>query len=81
MKFFVSCLMAILLCLSLDSCKEALTQEEGGNHIEVSNSGNDSNEAETDSLTDATAESMIKAERMKKKDVILRKTKAQYVIY
>ena len=80
-KSFVTCLMVLLLCLSLDSCKEVLTQKEGGEKKEVSNSGNDSKEAETDSLTDATTDSKIKAERMKKKDVILRKTKAQYVIY
>ena len=80
-KLFVTCLMVLLLCLSLDSCKQALTQEEGGDHIEVSNSGNDNKEAETDSLTDATTDSKIKAERMKKEDAILRKTKAQYVIY
>ena len=80
-KSFVTCLMVLLLCLSLDSCKQALTQEEGGDNIEVSNSGNDSKEAETDSLTDATTGSKIKAERIKNKDVILRKTKAQYVIY
>lgn len=80
-KLFVTCLMVLLLCLSLDSCKQALTQEEGGDHIEVSDGGNDNKEAETDSLTDATTDSKIKAERMKKEDTILRKTKAQYVIY
>ena len=80
-KLFVTCLIVLLLCLSLDSCKQALTQEEGGDNIEVSNSGNDNKEAETDSLTDATTDSKIKAERMKKEDAIHRKTKAQYVIY
>ena len=80
-KYFVTCLMVLLLCLSLNSCKETLTQEEGGDHIEVSNSGNDSKEVETDSLTDATTDSKIKADSLNKKDVILRKTKAQYVIY
>ena len=78
-KSFVTCLVVLLLCLSLDSWKQAQSQEEGGDNIEVSNSGNDSNEEETDSLTDATTGSKIKAER--NKDVILRKTKAQYVIY
>ena len=73
--------MVLLLCLSLDSCKQALKQEERGDHIEVSNGGNDNKEAETDSLSDATTDSKIKAEKMKNKNAILRKTKAQYVIY
>ena len=80
-KFFVTCLMVLLLCLSLDSCKETQTQEVGGDNIEVSNNGNDSKEAGKDSLTDATTDSKIKAESLNKKDVLLRKTKAQYVIY
>ena len=81
MKFFVTSFMAILLCLSLDSCKKTQTQEEGGDHIEVSNSGNDNKKVGKDSLTDATTDSKIKAESLNKKDVLLRKTKAQYVIY
>jgi hypothetical protein len=46
----------------------------------VANSEDDGKEAGEDSL-DATTDSKIKAERMKKKDVILRKTKVQLVIY
>lgn len=80
MKAFVTYLIAVLLCLSLDSCKEAMIQEEGGN-IEVADCENDSKEPETDSLTDATADSKINAESLNKKDVLLRKTKVQYVIY
>ena len=80
MKAFVTYLMAVLLCLSLYSCKKATTQEEGGN-IEVADCENDSKEPETDSLTDATADSKINAESLNKKDVLLRKTKVQYVIY
>ena len=79
MKVFY--LMAFLVFLSLGSCKQALTQEEGEEIIEVANSENDSEEADTDSLTDAAIDSKIKVERMKNKEVILRKTKAQYVIY
>jgi hypothetical protein len=80
-KFFIVFFMVVLLCLSLDSCKKTQTLEEGGENIEVANSGNDNKEAETDSLTDATTDSKIKVEKMKKEDTILRKTKAQYVIY
>ena len=79
MKVFY--LMAFLVFLSLGSCKQALTQEEGEDIIEVANSENDSEEADTDSLTDAAIDSKIKAESLNKKDVLLRKTKAQYVIY
>ena len=79
MKVFY--LMAFLVFLSLGSCKQALTQEEGEDIIEVANSENDSEEADTDSLTDAAIDSKIKVERMKNKEVIPRKTKAQYVIY
>ena len=79
MKVFY--LMAFLVFLSLGSCKQALTQEEGEEIIKVANSENDSEEADTDSLTDAAIDSKIKVERMKKKEVIPRKTKAQYVIY
>jgi len=81
MKFFVTSFMAILLCLSLDSCKKTQTQDAEGDTIEVANSEDDGKEAGEDSLTDATTDSKIKAERMKKKDVILRKTKVQLVIY
>jgi len=80
MKFFVTSFMAILLCLSLDSCKKTQTQDAEGDTIEVANSEDDGKEAGEDSL-DATTDSKIKAERMKKKDVILRKTKVQLVIY
>jgi len=80
MKFVVTYLMVVLMCLSLNSCKKALTQEERGENVEVTNSENDSKEVGTDSL-DAATDSRIKAERLKKRDVILRKTKAQYVIY
>ena len=81
MKAFVTYLMAVLLCLSLYSCKKATTQEEGSGNIEVADRENDSKEPETDSLTDATADSKIKVESLNKKDVLLRKTKVQYVIY
>ena len=81
MKAFVTYLMAVLLCLSMNSCKKTMTQEEVGENIEVADSENDSKEPETDSLTDATADSKIKVESLNKKDVLLRKTKAQYVIY
>ena len=71
MKAFVTYLMVVLLCLSLGSCKDT-TAEEGSENKEVG----------TDSLTDATTtDSKIKAESLNKKDVLLRKTKAQYVIY
>ena len=81
MRFFVTIFMVVLLCLSLDSCKKAQTQDAEGDTIEVANSEDDGKEAGEDSLTDATTDSKIKAERMKKKDVILRKTKVQFVIY
>ena len=71
MKAFVTYLMVVLLCLSLGSCKDT-TAEKGRENKEVG----------TDSLTDATTtDSKIKAESLNKKDVLLRKTKAQYVIY
>lgn len=72
-------LMALLLCLSFGSCKKEQTPEE--RNLEETSGGNDSRKKVLDSLEDGTTDSKIKAEEIKRKDVILRKTKAQYAIY
>ena len=73
--------IAVLLCLSFGSCKNEVTPEEQKTDIEEVNSKNDNNKEEIDSLNDVTTDSNISVEEMKKKNIILHKTKAQYVIY
>jgi hypothetical protein len=51
------------------------------NYITVGNCENDSKKELVDSLNDAPTDSKKKAEEIKKKVVILHKTKAQYAIY
>jgi len=80
-KFFALYMMVVLLCLSSGSCKRELAPEERKENIEITNDENYSVKKETDSLNNITIDSKTKAGEMKKKDVILRKTKAQYVIY
>ena len=63
-RFFVLCLIVVLLCLSFGSCKNEQTPEEQKMDLEEANSKNDSSKVE-----------------MKNKNIILHKTKAQYVIY
>ena len=77
----VGILIAVLLCLSFGSCKNEVTLEEQKTDIEEVNSKNDNNKEEIDSLNDVTTDSNISVEEMKKKNIILHKTKAQYVIY
>ena len=65
-RSFVLYLMAIMLCLSIGSCRGGQTAEDQERNHEVANGKNDS---------------ITKAEEGKEKDVIHRRTKAQYVIY
>jgi hypothetical protein len=78
--FFMPYLMVVLLCLSFGSCENIQAPKEGKKDVEVANSKNGSKKEEPDSLIDAT-DAMNDTQVMKKKEVILRKTKAQYVIY
>lgn len=64
-RSFVLYLMAVLLCLSIGSCRGGQTAEDQEKNREVA--------GKNDSIT--------KAEEGKEKDVIHRRTKAQYVIY
>ncbi len=80
-RFFVPSLIAVLLCLSLSSCKKEQASMERKQNPEMANSKDDNKEAKTDSLNGATPDSIVNADEMKRKSVILRKTKAQYVIY
>lgn len=64
-RSFVLYLMAIMLCLSIGSCRGGQTAEDQEKNREVA--------GKNDSIT--------KAEEGKEKDVIHRRTKAQYVIY
>ena len=75
-RFFVLCLMTVLLGMSLGSCKKVPTSAEQNKDIEVSEGINE----EIDSLN-ATTDSISAAEGTGENKVILRKTKAQYVIY
>lgn len=80
-RSFALYMMAILLCLSSGSCKRDLAPEEQKENLEVPNGMNDSLKDDADTLNDTTTDSKTKAGIIKKKDVILHKTKAQYVIY
>ena len=70
---------AVILCLSVGSCKSEPTPEH--RNLEETSSVDDGNKKEMNSLNTGTPDSQIKAEEIKKKDVILHKTKAQYAIY
>ena len=65
-KSFVLYLMAVLLCLSIGSCGGGQAAEDQEMDQEVSDGKNDS---------------ITKTENGKERDVIHRRTKAQYVIY
>ena len=74
-------MMAILLCLSSGSCKRDVAPEDRKDNLEVTNGMNDNLKEGADTLNDTTTDSKTKVGVIKKKDVILHKTKAQYVIY
>ena len=80
-RAFVLCLLAVFLCLSLGSCKKELTREGQEKGLEVSEGENGREREDVDSLDHTTSENKIEAGGMRKKDVIIHKTKAQYAIY